>query len=409
MTEFAFSGAICEEITTGCLPLCVTMTIRDATNYCSACQEVCFHHPTHCTVCGTALEAAPLSDRNNSSINGERAGSRNDRIDISPIPQELRDETRAADRALRAVLQNIRSQIQQTGQDQEDLLSQLQNMRQEWEAIPDALLDPHLGSSNSSSRPTSKAYLEKIPRIVLREHSSLLYQASLKIDGLPQMEGILGDFDMDIKPSTQTGCLVIANPRTGLGGLSSETQKLMSEQVNGDGKTTFLCFERGDGVTFVQKAFFAQGSGAAACIIGNHLSEPWPYVMKDPRGEVSQNGGLRIPTVMIKKSDFACICNLDKQKAHSTCLEISQPSRDCVVCTESLTSGSKVLRLPACGHLFHEHCVLQWLNKHNTCPFCRHELPTDDEEYEQERRRAQRTHAGSSRGTNTATYSDFYG
>eukprot|EP01120_Amphizonella_sp_Union-15-10_P013813 TRINITY_DN6507_c0_g1_i2.p1 TRINITY_DN6507_c0_g1~~TRINITY_DN6507_c0_g1_i2.p1 ORF type:complete len:135 (-),score=8.82 TRINITY_DN6507_c0_g1_i2:58-462(-) len=42
-------------------------------------------------------------------------------------------------------------------------------------------------------------------------------------------------------------------------------------------------------------------------------------------------------------------------------------------------------KLP-CKHIFHSECIIKWLEQHNTCPTCRHELPTLDEGYEFQKR-----------------------
>ena len=53
----------------------------------------------------------------------------------------------------------------------------------------------------------------------------------------------------------------------------------------------------------------------------------------------------------------------------------------CSVCKEDFVIGSKLMDLP-CKHAFHEECLMPWLNQHDSCPICRYELKTDDEDYE---------------------------
>jgi len=60
----------------------------------------------------------------------------------------------------------------------------------------------------------------------------------------------------------------------------------------------------------------------------------------------------------------------------------------CLAPNENL-NDEKFLTLP-CGHDFHDECILPWLNRTNTCPLCRSEMKTDDEEYEEAKKRKQR-------------------
>ncbi|XP_015063692.1 E3 ubiquitin ligase BIG BROTHER-related-like isoform X2 [Solanum pennellii] len=59
----------------------------------------------------------------------------------------------------------------------------------------------------------------------------------------------------------------------------------------------------------------------------------------------------------------------------------------CAVCKDEILSTEKVTRLP-CSHYYHCDCIMPWLNIRNTCPVCRHELPTDNADYERENGRS---------------------
>ncbi len=186
-------------------------------------------------------------------------------------------------------------------------------------------------------------------------------------------------------------------------------------------------------------------------IVGNATStgnghEVWPYIMQDPKKE-AQQFGLEVPVVMIRRDDgrrlvqwatttttnvtsSTAVSSLNSKKLlndkhddyddeinnnytsyfYTPCRIIirnkdSDESNSCPVCADSFAIGNIIVRLPNCGHVFHEACALAWLTRHNTCPYCRSEMPTEDEEYERERRRRQR-----SAGVNDRNgHDNFYG
>ena len=53
----------------------------------------------------------------------------------------------------------------------------------------------------------------------------------------------------------------------------------------------------------------------------------------------------------------------------------------CNVCLENFSEG-QISNQIDCGHYFHEKCIVHWLKMRNTCPVCRHELESNDPNYE---------------------------
>ena len=53
----------------------------------------------------------------------------------------------------------------------------------------------------------------------------------------------------------------------------------------------------------------------------------------------------------------------------------------CNICLDNFEIGN-TLRILECNHEFHEECILTWLKSNNTCPICRHELESNDPNYE---------------------------
>ena len=67
----------------------------------------------------------------------------------------------------------------------------------------------------------------------------------------------------------------------------------------------------------------------------------------------------------------------------------------CPVCKEDFIVNEDCLLMP-CEHHFHKDCLIPWLKERNSCPVCRYELPTDDEDFERRKKEAQKNNNNSS-------------
>ncbi|KAJ8772815.1 hypothetical protein K2173_027992 [Erythroxylum novogranatense] len=73
----------------------------------------------------------------------------------------------------------------------------------------------------------------------------------------------------------------------------------------------------------------------------------------------------------------------------------------CAVCKDMVNVGETETKLPR-GHGYPGHCIMPWLGSRNSCPVYRFKLPTDDAEYEEERKK--RVGASSSGGDGSGSY-----
>jgi len=51
----------------------------------------------------------------------------------------------------------------------------------------------------------------------------------------------------------------------------------------------------------------------------------------------------------------------------------------CSICLEEYVGGDIGIKGSYCPHLFHESCLMKWLEKSNTCPFCRKDMITTED------------------------------
>ncbi|XP_074664453.1 E3 ubiquitin-protein ligase RNF126 isoform X1 [Strix aluco] len=106
---------------------------------------------------------------------------------------------------------------------------------------------------------------------------------------------------------------------------------------------------------------------------------PWGVLHSNPMDYAWGANGLdAIITQLLNQFENTGPPPADKEKIQALpTVQIAQEHVDsgleCPVCKEDYTVGENVRQLP-CNHLFHNSCIVPWLEQHDTCPVCRKSL-----------------------------------
>lgn len=323
--------------------------------------------PVYCRMCGTVLAA--VRETATAAATAAAGGS-----------SDAEDDERAA-----AVPDSIRALFDLMGADFGEALAEL------------------IGNS-TPSRSISVDYLKTLGKIVVEPRKSILrdiYLAvgPLRILAISASFGFLPSTSADIE-----GRVVVADPYTGNRPLLNEST-IRSGSGGGGGECSCGCIVlmgRGD-VSFAAKSNRAIAAGAKAVVVAQSL-DIWPFMMTDSAGEfdpaansTAAGGEGGVPVVMIGRKDAAVLQKMIEQHPQvggvayagtgarplRCTLRIGNAASECSICQDAFDVGAEVLKLP-CRHLYHAECVTSWLQRNNTCPLCRLELPREEPSSAQE-------------------------
>jgi hypothetical protein len=84
----------------------------------------------------------------------------------------------------------------------------------------------------------------------------------------------------------------------------------------------------------------------------------------------------------VRKASPRLIKKVTKSKKFSEALGIPKEDANCAICLCEYEQNEEI-RYLRCGHHFHSDCVMQWLVRNLSCPFCKKEIDKKEEKVEE--------------------------
>lgn len=212
--------------------------------------------------------------------------------------------------------------------------------------------------------------LDGLPRQQLTERSAILKEATLTWKN-DDANGTTKNMPLQVVPA-EFGALYadLQNVRLVTTHQTATRWPDAEDEKKDDLTGAILVLRRGD-ITFVQKARAAQGRGALGLVVVNDRTAPGIYIMTDSTNDAAD---ITIPVVLAPQGTRFPADNDDNDQPVQISLSIQENvDMTCCVCTESFCNTFSI-ELPKCRHRFHEACVLTWLSRHNSCPYCRSQV-----------------------------------
>lgn len=133
------------------------------------------------------------------------------------------------------------------------------------------------------------------------------------------------------------------------------------------------------------EVFFDNGTGIPRRLPGNFGDYFLGPGLDQLIQQLAENDPNRYGAPPASKSAVEAMPTIQISEEH-----LGTDAAQCAVCKDEFEVGASVRQMP-CKHMYHEECIMPWLAQHNSCPVCRYEMPTDDQDYNQSRASGQST------------------
>lgn len=128
----------------------------------------------------------------------------------------------------------------------------------------------------------------------------------------------------------------------------------------------------GGGGGNIQIIFEGGGGGGGERLAGNIGDYFWGQGLEQLIQQLAENDPNRYGTPPASKAAVEAMPTIVITQDH-----LNSDASQCAVCKDNFEEGANAREMP-CKHMYHEECILPWLQQHSTCPVCRYAMPTDD-------------------------------